>query len=414
VSFTPGPRGAPLRYHHRGVTVDGRRVGLVAVTLAFFGAAACSGAASLTVGGSDGAAGEAAAGVGGAAGEAGADASGALDGGDASVADAGVDAETASDADAASYDGPASNVINSSNWNETTIHPFTARRMLVRDAGDPHLVLLDFAQANPVVWRTLTEGSWARGEQLIGNNQVLGSRSDGYQVFDLTTGDVVKSVNTFPNTQAVYRTASGETMLTRSGTTLDFLDENDQLAHSISYPGFSNVRLARPTRNGTFLVPSDTKVFEGDASGNTLWTAQGAEWAHVFEALLTSDGDTIVATAFGSSLDVVDKTTHLVTKRYGTKMMPAAAMFRPEYFAELQILPNGNLITANWQGHEGYVGIQIIEFTPAGDVAWYYKQDPLVFSSIQGVQVIDGMDPRYLHVQETSSDSTWQPVIPTP
>ena len=36
----------------------------------------------------------------------------------------------------------------------------------------------------------------------------------------------------------------------------------------------------------------------------------------------------------------------------------------------------------------------------------------MVFSAISGVMVIDGMDPHYLHVQETSADSTWQPVLP--
>lgn len=78
---------------------------------------------------------------------------------------------------------------------------------------------------------------------------------------------------------------------------------------------------------------------------------------------------------------------------------------------------HGNLITSNWQGlggANGTAGIQVIEFNPAGDVVWFYKQDPMVFSSIQGIQVIDGMDPRYLHAQEISADSTWQPVIPTP
>jgi len=38
-------------------------------------------------------------------------------------------------------------------------------------------------------------------------------------------------------------------------------------------------------------------------------------------------------------------------------------------------------------------------------------QDPAVFSSMQGV-VLDGMDPQCLYVQETSPDSTWQPVRP--
>jgi hypothetical protein len=424
------------------IRVDKQKASIVAITLAFIAAAGCGGA-SLTADGSGGAAGSPGAGFAGAAGEAGAagaDASaddapatgGAAgeapdDGaaGSTDAPDAGdvgpVDASDASidggldDGPLPLYDGPPVSVINSSNWNETTIHPFATRRMLVRDEGDPHLVLLDFAQTNPVVWRTVTEGPWARGEQLIGNDQVLGSTSSGYQVFDLATGQIVKTVTGFGNTQGAYRMASGETLLTRSGATLAFLDKNNQVAHTISYPGFSYVRLARPTRNGTFLVPSDTKLFEGDVNGNVLWTAQGAEWGHAFLALLTSNGDALVSTFFGASLDVVDKTTHLVTKRYGTRAMPNAAFFHPNAFTEYQILPNGNLITSNWEGYSGgNFGIQIIEFTPAGDVAWYYKQDPLVFSAIQGVQVIDGMDPQFLHVQETSSDSTWQPVIPTP
>jgi hypothetical protein len=289
--------------------------------------------------------------------------------------------------------------------------------MLVRDEGDPHLVLLDFGRTDPVVWKTATNGPWARGEQLIGNNQVMGSRVDGYEVFDLDTGRIVKTVDRFPGTQSAYRTASGETMLTRSGTKLDFLDANDQVAHEISYPGFGFVRLARPTRNGTFLVPSDMQVFEGDAKGNVLWSVtapSGNGWGHVFQAALLSDGNTILSTFFGASLDVIDKTTHLVTKRYGTRALDPT-VYRPNVFAEFQILPNGNFIVANWPGYgPASTGRQIIEFNPAGDVVWSNQQDPKVFSAPQGVLVIDGLDPRYLHAQEISPDGTWQPVIPSP
>jgi hypothetical protein len=315
------------------------------------------------------------------------------------------------------YDGGIVSVINSGNWNETTIHPFNTRRMLLRDVGNPHLVLLDFARTDPVVWKQVAGGPWARSIQLIGSNQVLGGRNDGYEVFDLTTGQIVKTVNRYGNTQAAYRMANGETMLTRSGTMLDFLDRSDNVAHSISYPGFGYVRLARPTRNGTFLVPSDTKVFEGDDKGNVLWTAAGTGWGHAWEPLLMSDGNVLLATGFGMSLDVLDKNTHMVVKRFGTRMMPMAALFQPSFFTEFQILPNGNLITSNTLGLHGCganSGIQIIEFNPAGDVVWFYKQDPTVFCAIEGVLVIDGMDPRFLHVQEISADSTWQPVVPTP
>jgi hypothetical protein len=326
------------------------------------------------------------------------------------------------------YDGGIVNVVNSGNWNETMIHPFGQRRMLVREQGDPHLALLDLGSPNPVIWRKVagsTPGGsplggspWARGEQLIGNNQVMGSTPSGYEIFDLSTGRIVKSVGGHYNTQSAYRMANGETMLTRSGTTLSFLDKNDEISHEISYPGHGFVRLARPTRKGTFLVPSDQDVFEGDDSGNILWNLaapMGSRWGEVFEPLLMGDGNVLLSTFFGVSIDIIDATTHLVTKRY---QVPAQEFSQivPSAFAEVQILPNGNIITANRFGICGAVcaGRQIIEFNPTGDIVWTYQVDPKVFSSIDGVLVLDGLDPQFLHAQEISPDSTWQPVIPTP
>jgi hypothetical protein len=309
-------------------------------------------------------------------------------------------------------------VINSGNWNETTIHPFARRRMLLRDTGSPSLALIDLGKTPALQWKAVTQGPFARAVQLVGNNQILVGTTAGYQVFDYATGAVVKTVTGFGNTQSAYRMANGETMLAQSGTKLTFLGKDDQPTHQISYPGYGFVRLARPTRNGTFLVPSDTRVFEGDDTGKVLWTlASSPGWGHIFEPLLMGDGDVLLSTGFGASCDVIDQTTHLVTKRYGVKEAPDAGTFLPHVFAELEILPNGNIITSNWQGYGagyGNTGVQVIEFDPAGDVVWYYRQDPAIFSSIEGVMVLDGKDPQYLHVQETSPDSTWQPVIPTP
>jgi hypothetical protein len=377
----------------------------------------------------------AAAGSAGAAGASGASGAtveaGAMGADDAASPDAGDDATLDAPEEVPKYgmsDGPPPcddpHIINHCNWNETTIFPFSRRRMLLRDEGDPHVVLLDLGRSDPVVWKTVTNSPWSRGLQLIGNHQVMGSRPDGYEVFDLTTGAIVKQVQTFLNTQSAYRTANGETMLTRSGTVLAFLGKDDTLAHQISYPGFGFVRVARPTTRGTFLIPSNTVVFEGDAEGKVLWQSTGGcadpacttSWSQIYEPRLMADGNVLLSTFFGASLDVIDKTTHKVTKQLGTKMMPNADMFKPNAFAGFQILPNGNIITANWQGHGfgmGTSGIQVIEFSIAGDVVWFFKQDPAVFSSIQDVLVIDGMDPAELHVLETSTNGTWQPVRPS-
>jgi hypothetical protein len=346
------------------------------------------------------------------------------------------DAGGGGDGPVATYDGGVVNIINSTNWTETK-YPPSMRKMLLRDEGDPHLVMIDLSKTPILQWKSVAlNDAWARAGQLIGNNQILGGRINGYEVYDYNTGATLKSVTGFSNSQSAYRTVTGETMLTRSGTVLTFLDKTDHMSHQISYPGYGYVRVARPTRNGTYLIPADTTVFEGDAKGNILWKlTNGADgWGHIWEPLLLgppvgggkwNDGDTLLCTAFGSSCDVIDKTTHKVTFRFGSKTMAnwgptstaTVAMVKPNFFSEFEILPNGNIFTANWQGHgggNGGSGLQVLEFDPKGNLVWFWKQDPTIFSSIQGVQVMDGKNPMYLHVQETSSDSTWQPVMNAP
>jgi len=71
-------------------------------------------------------------------------------------------------------------------------------------------------------------------------------------------------------------------------------------------PRFSYVRMPRPTRNKTFLVPCDMTLFEGDANGSVLWTARWPRMGAHLGALLMANGDVLLGTFFGSSLDVVD------------------------------------------------------------------------------------------------------------
>jgi len=160
-------------------------------------------------------------------------------------------------------------------------------------------------------------------------------------------------------------------------------------------------------------------------------------WGHTWLPLVRQDGSVLLGTAFGSSVDVIDwtQTPPKVTSRYGYKgayttaatgeanplcwsmaggACPAltAATVNPNFFSEFEILPNGDILTPNWQGHGGGnngSGMQVIEFNAAGDVVWYYNQRGTGMSSIQGVLLLDGLDPTKLNVQDTD-DGTWQAV----
>jgi hypothetical protein len=248
--------------------------------------------------------------------------------------------------------------------------------------------------------------------QLIGNGLILGGQTDGYEEYDLKTG---ASMHRFKGigTQSAYRLANGDTMLstTAGGITLVILEaKTDAVKTKIVYGGYNYVRLVRPTPRGTFLVPTDTTLFEGDDQGKILWHVTAPGWQHIWEALEMPNGHVVVGTSVGSSLDILDA-NHMVIQRIGTKQMPDAATIRPNFFSEFQILPNGNFVTPNWQGHgggNGASGVQVLEFDPTGKLVWSYKQDATVYSSIQAVMVLDGLDPQYLHTEAVTGQ--WTPV----
>jgi hypothetical protein len=331
--------------------------------------------------------------------------------------------------------------------------PFASRRMLVRDAGVPHLHLIDLG--NPANdWSVVSDSQWAHGEQLVGippgytTPQVMGGRANGYEYYDLQTGRISHVVSGLGNTTAAYRLRNGNTMLTEAGGRIAFLDPSDQPIASTQYAGYGYVRIARPAppRPGVFggdtvLVPSDTTLFEGDLGGHVLKTIDGRDaglgWGHIWQPIVRKDGVVLLATAFGASVDAIDWSgaSPSVGFRYGTRngayssppdagapacsspaSLPCGALdatkVRPNYFTEPQLLPNGNVVVTNGEmtcGGAGCNAISILEFNPAGQVVWYYQSDSNLSGLVEGVLVLDGLDATKLNVQDTD-DGTWQAV----
>jgi hypothetical protein len=74
---------------------------------------------------------------------------------------------------------------------------------------------------------------------------------------------------------------------------------------------------------------------------------------------------------------------------------------RPNFFAGFQILKNGNIVVANWEGHgggNGNTGYQLLEIDSGlTRVVSYWKQDASLVSSLHGVLVLDSLDTKYLY-----------------
>ena len=105
----------------------------------------------------------------------------------------------------------------------------------------------------------------------------------------------------------------------------------------------------------------------------------------------------MVSAGYGAFVVELDPEGKIVRKFGGKESVPEQV--RPFFYAMFQLLPNGHLVQANWQGHGpgyGQSGVQLLEFNAAGDIVWMWSKADLI-SSLQGLLVLDGLDTSKLH-----------------
>jgi len=102
--------------------------------------------------------------------------------------------------------------------------------------------------------------------------------------------------------------------------------------------------------------------------------------------------------------DVSDATLTRIVKRLGAKTPEEGRSLGYHFFGAFQVLANGNIVVCNWTGHgpnDGAKGVQIVEYNPAGELVWKWH-DPKRAGSINGVIVLDALDPSVLHDDASS------------
>jgi hypothetical protein len=281
---------------------------------------------------------------------------------------------------------------------------YTHRRLLLRDEGISQLSYLDLTNPAANWYEPIPAG---RDMQLVGNGKVLVGTGTGYEEREIATGKKVYELTTYPGTIAARRLRNGNTLLTgvnwqeKKGIVLVEVDATGTTLHLITYPGFDYVRLVRETASGNFLVTANNYIFEGNKNGDIVWKAVigDAEKTHAWQALRLANGQTVVSTGYAKKLELFSADGKLLDTITG----PAGV--NPNFYAGFQVLANGNYIVANWQGHGpkmGASGTQVLEYTPAGKLAWSWKQDSTKFSSLHSVIVLDNLDLNFLHIEDAN------------
>ncbi|MEO6001024.1 MAG: hypothetical protein ABIN89_29515 [Chitinophagaceae bacterium] len=279
---------------------------------------------------------------------------------------------------------------------------YKTRRFLLRDEGLSQLSYTDIANPKANWYTPVPTG---RDMQLVGNGRVLIGTGNGYEERDIVTGNKVTELTSFPGTLTAHRLKNGNTLLTgenwqgKQGMVLVEVDKGGTVKRLTAYPGFSYGRLVRQTTSGTFLVTADDKVFEGNDKGEIIWQVMinATSKPHVWQALRLANGQTIISTGYAKNLMLFGKDEKLIDSISGP------AEVNPHFYAGFQILPNGNYVVTNWQGHGpkfGASGVQLLEYSPKGVLVWSWKQGPEKYSSLQGVIVLDGLDLKRMHVED--------------
>ena len=288
-------------------------------------------------------------------------------------------------------------------FSQSSDNRYSSRQLLLRDEGLSKLDYIDLAHPEKNYFIAIPVG---RDMQLVGQGRVMLGTGKGYEIRDIKTGNKVAELTTYDGAIAARRLRNGHTLLAglnwqgKKGIVLIELDDNNAIQRTINYPDFNYVRLIRETTDGTFLITSNDRVFEGKPDGTIIWQAtltKQDKAQHAWQAQRLGNGQTLVSGGYSANFQRFDKKGVFVDSISGPPVV------NPHFFAGFQVLANGNYVVANWQGHgvdHGASGTQILEYTPSGKLVWLWKQDPEKQSSIQGVLVLDGLDLNRLHVED--------------
>ena len=250
-----------------------------------------------------------------------------------------------------------------------------------------------------------------RDMQLEGDGKLLISHDLGYCEYDIKTGNRLKDVSTYHDVSAVRRLENGDLLIAgvdfdqkklnkgdmpigdptgRHVLLVEYSPEGKEVKRT-TYVG-DYLRLIRETAAGTYLFSCNTMFREADKSGTYVKDFAVDGFKHAWKALRLSNGNTIMSGGYGAFMAEVDANGKLVRK-FGDAASVAPEI-HPYFYALFQVLPNGDIVAANWQGHgkgHGGSGKQIVEFSPDSKIVWTWS-DSQVISSIQAVLVLDGLD----------------------
>lgn len=239
---------------------------------------------------------------------------------------------------------------------------------------------------------TLEELPMGRDLQRINKNIALVGFDRGYFEIDINSGKPTKIIDRWKDVTSSRRLENGKTLITglnliEEGINVITLNSHDEIIKVVKRKG-DYVRMMRPTHSGTYLLGSDNHFLETneDLKGESRLVAQGFEHAWLAHRFL--DGTTLVSAGYGGFMAKFDSKGNLQRLFGAKKDVPIEVS--PFFYASFEILVNGGVLVANWQGHginNGCKGRQLVEFDKKGNYVGSWSNRNRI-SSLQGILLL--------------------------
>lgn len=254
-------------------------------------------------------------------------------------------------------------------------------RFLAVDNGANRLLLFD--QIGGEGW-SIPIPAGSRDLQVLEGGKVLVSHGNGAAEYDLATGAMGWSLTGYSSITTASRLDNGNTLLGGNvdGVTLYEIGPDKLLKSKLNPEGLSDLRLARRLAGGNTLLglAAPHKVVEIDGQGKTVWTGDLTDKGYV--AYRLDDGHTLATSGEDFRIYDFDPDGKPTLIAGGRDRHPQARFL---WFSGFQILPDGHLLVANWNGHgmEGQ-GPHAVEFDRSNTVVWTWE-DHAVAATVTNV-----------------------------
>jgi hypothetical protein len=233
------------------------------------------------------------------------------------------------------------------------------------------------------------ESSWtvsvpkgSRDIDLLADERVLVSHSDGAEIYRLRDGKSAQQFQGFKGVTSASQTPDGS-FLIASPSGFSEIDSKGKTLQTIQPDGsIKHLRLARMLKNGNILYCAGFSIFEIDANGSVVWehTTQGKSY------LAIEQNDKNLYSTQGKEVQLlrIDRDGKETVVCGGTDSHPDANL---AWLSGYDVLKNGNIVIANWRGH-GFTkpSKHLFEFNADNEIVWSWD-DPDV-KGVTTVQVI--------------------------